>query len=254
MWDFLKDTKKMIFTAMLAALAFLLSLIEIPTPFLSYLSLDASEIPILLTAELLGNGALIVVAFLRSALRFVFKGTLIFGEVAAIIASISLGLIFTSVRKKYLKNDENRNKKTIAATIIGAIFISVAAIISLLLSDVTWKVGGVITFSVPLLASLIALGKKDAAARRRFVETITTIFSVTAVMVVLNFIFVTPSNALQKPCFAPEIVNLWFAGSYRAYIYATILPLIPFNMVKLILTIIIYYIVERVKKYQKTTG
>lgn len=251
MFKFLKDTKKLVLVAMLVALSFLLSLIEIPTPFLSYLSLDASELPILVAADLLGGGALIIVTILRSLLRFMIKGTLIFGELAAIIMSLSLGFIFIGLHRHFEKSDEEHNKKLVNTTLIITITLCVLAIVLIALSSFSWKVAGIITFALPLIACLFCCLKKDSKTKREFVQIIISGFVVTIIMVVMNFLFLTPSNALQKFAFYPEVVNTWFNGSYQDYIYSTILPLVPFNMLKIFLTIIIYYTLERVVKSRK---
>ena len=253
MFSFLKDTKKLVLTAMLVALAFLLSLVEIPTLFLSYLSLDASELPILVAADLLGGGALIVVTILRSVLRFFIKGTLIFGELAAIIMSLSLGFIFIGLHHRFEKQNGTANRKLVIGSLIAAIVICISAIIYVAVSSVAWKVLGIITFALPLVACVAVLIKPNPKKQLQFCQIIICGCLVTAIMVVLNFLFLTPSNALQKPAFFPELVNTWFAGSYSEYIYSTIVPLIPFNLLKIILTIIIYFAVERISKQQKTT-
>lgn len=247
----LKDTKKLVLTAMLAALAFVLSLIEIPTPFQSYLSIDASEIPVLIAANFFGSGGLIIVVLLRSLFRFFFKGTLIFGEVAAICASIILGLVFTYINKKMSKNSEIKNNNTTKIIGIISAITCIIAIVILATSDFTWKVMGIIVFSLPLIFLLILIIKPSKQLKLYFVQTIISSLIVTVVMVILNFIFITPSNALQKFAFYPEIINLWFGGSMKQYIYITIIPLIPFNIFKIILMIWLYFSTERVIKFSK---
>ncbi|MDD3383308.1 MAG: ECF transporter S component [Bacilli bacterium] len=248
----LKDTKKLVLTAMLAALAFVLSLIEIPTPFQSYLSIDASEIPVLIAANFFGSGGLIIVVILRSLFRFFFKGTLIFGEIAAICASIILGLIFTYINKKMSKNSEIKNNNiTKILGIISSVF-CIIAIIILATSNFDWKIMGIIVFSLPLLLLFILLIRPSKQLKLYFVQTIISSIVVTVIMVILNFIFITPSNALQKFAFYPEIVELWFNGSIKQYIYVTIIPLVPFNIFKIIIMIWLYFSVERVIKFSKT--
>ncbi len=250
MFAFFKDTKKLVLCAMLSALSFILALIEIPTPFLSYLSLDASEIPILVGANLLGPGGLLVITLLRSILRFALKGTLIFGEIAAILASLTLGFIFTFINKKMDQGDVKKNQKIALYTLIITIITCFTGIVLLIISAPVWQIGGIIVLILPLLFCLYAFIRKDKSTQIEFCQTIISVLVVTVFMVILNFFFITPSNALQKFAFYPELVNLWFDGSIRNYIYATIVPLIPFNILKFTLVIWLYIIIKKILHQQ----
>lgn len=258
MFAFLKDTRKLVMTAMMVALGFILSLIEIPTPFLGYLNLDPSEIVVLVTAGTLGVGPLIVVVILKSVLRFMIKSTLIFGELAAIIASFTLGFTYLGIKKLMANKDCNQIQKRLIVFVSVAIAFFVGISILLFSGDhgYTWIFLGAVTVALPIIVSIVMLimAKKvycnDECKKNEFkvfyMQAIGSIMIVVLCMTVLNFLFITPSNALTK--FASFKDMIMMLGSVENYFWPYIAPIIPFNLMKYSIVFIIYYFIKYVEE------
>lgn len=244
-----KDTRYLVSTAMLSALAFLLALVEIPTPFANYLLLDASEIPILVAGNTLGIGAMVVSIAIRSLFRFIFKATLPIGEVAAITASLIFGLSFIFVSRLLNTKDTNKNIKitTIFAGVTS--FLSAILILVILINNPEWIIFGILTALVPIGFLVIGFIKPTTKRQQIFVQAVTSTLLVTIVMVFANFLFITPTYFVQRFAFFPEVVNMFYGGDITPYLVGFILPLVPFNILKFSLMNIIYFSVERVVKY-----
>ena len=244
-----KNTRYLVSTAMLSALAFLLALVEIPTPFAGYLLLDASEIPILVAGNALGVSSMVVSIAIRSLFRFMFKGTILIGEVAAISASLIFGLSFIFVTKLLNAKDAKKNLKI--TKIFGTITSILTAVFILLvvINNPEWIVFGILTALVPIAFLIVGFVKPTTKRQQVFVQGVTSTLLVTIIMVFANFLFITPTYAVQRFAFFPEVVNLYYGGDIVHYLIAFILPLIPFNILKFSLMNVIYFSIERVVKY-----
>jgi len=245
MFKFLKDTRKLVLCGILSALAFALALIEIPTPFQSYLSIDFSEIPILIGAYSLGPGGLILIAIIRSLLRFFIKGTLIFGEVAAICASIICGLMFILINKA---ND----KKLSWLLYIVFYALDIAIMVVVILYQPSWWIFAVVILALPILLTILVylIPKwRESENKKLLLSSITSIFVVTIFMTLLNFFFLTPSNFLGKVATYQAVLDMGF--SMNDYIYGYILPLLPFNILKYSLVFIVFYLLRSLLNFVK---
>lgn len=250
MFRSLSNTRTLVTTAAFSALAFLISLIEIPSPFLPYLQLDFSEIMVILSATTLGGGPMVLVILLRSLLRFVLKGTLVFGEVAAISASLLLGITFLLLHRAFRHRShmvtERHAERTLILTIV--VFLGATVALPFFPLQANWLLAAYLTFLLPALGfALILLYRRKVFAKVSpllLIQAIVSISVMTIGMTILNFFFITPSNALQTIAFYPELVNLWFGGSLSTYLYAAIAPLIPFNLFKGILVFLVFFLIH----------
>ena len=91
-------TQKMVLAAMLAALGMILNLIEIPYPFAPWLNLDLSEIVVLVAISTLG----FIPALFVCICKFVI------GQIAALIASLSICVTYSLLARKI---DPEKNLK-----------------------------------------------------------------------------------------------------------------------------------------------
>lgn len=245
-----KNTRYLVSTAMLSSLAFLLALFEIPTPFASYLLLDASEIPILVAGNTLGVPAMVVTILIRSLFRFMFRGTLLIGEVAAITASLIFGLTFIYITKILNKKNVDKNKKITNLFGLATVLISTLLIIVLVVNNPEWLVFGILTALIPIGFAVLGFLKPTTLKQQVFLQAVTSTLLVTIVMVIANFLFITPTYFVQRFAFFNEIVDLYFEGNINPYLVTAILPLIPFNIFKFSIMNVIYFSIERVVKYQ----
>ena len=96
-------TKKMVLVAILMALGMILNLIEIPYPFAPWLSLDLSEIVVLVAIELLGIIPTLFVCIGKCIVSLLFKGPVGpfgIGQITAMIASMSIALTYHFLNQK----------------------------------------------------------------------------------------------------------------------------------------------------------
>jgi len=101
--------RRMAFIGMLAALAAVLMLIEIPLPFApSFYKLDASEVPVLIGAFAFGPLAGVVIELVKIAVKLVISGTstAFVGELANFVIGISMALPAAFIYKR------NKTKRT----------------------------------------------------------------------------------------------------------------------------------------------
>jgi riboflavin transporter FmnP len=245
-----KKTRYLVSTAMLSSLAFLLALFEIPTPFASYLLLDASEIPILVAGNTLGVPAMVVTILIRSLFRFMFRGTLLIGEVAAIIASLIFGLTFIYITKILNKKSVDKNKKITNVFGLVTVLISTLLIVTLVINNPEWLIFGILTALIPIGFAVLGFLKPTTLKQQVFLQAVTSTLLVTIVMVIANFLFITPTFFVQRFALYTEIVDLYFEGNINQYLATTILPLVPFNIFKFSIMNVIYFSIERVVKYQ----
>ena len=104
-------TQKMVLAAMLAALGMILNLIEIPYPFAPWLNLDLSEIVVLVAISTLGFIPALFVCICKFVVSILFKGPvgpIAIGQIAALIASLSICVTYSLLAQKI---DPEKNLK-----------------------------------------------------------------------------------------------------------------------------------------------
>lgn len=104
-------TQKMVLAAMLAALGMILNLIEIPYPFAPWLNLDLSEIVVLVAISTLGFVPALFVCICKFFVSILFKGPvgpMAIGQIAALIASLSICVTYSLLARKI---DPEKNLK-----------------------------------------------------------------------------------------------------------------------------------------------
>lgn len=105
------NQKKLITISMLSAVAFILTFLKFPIPFLPpYLTLDISDVPGLLATFTLGPVAGLIVEFIKNLLTFLFNIGDPIGPLANFFAAASLLLVAYAVTK---------NKRATKSLIIG---------------------------------------------------------------------------------------------------------------------------------------
>lgn len=100
----MQQNKRLITISMLSAIAFILTFLKFPLPFLPpYLTLDFSDVPTLLATFIFGPLSGLLVALIKNILNFLFNIGDPVGPVANFLAGASFLLIayFVSHRKQY---------------------------------------------------------------------------------------------------------------------------------------------------------
>ena len=253
----MKNVKGIVYTAMLSTLALVLGLIQIPTPFAPWLAIDGSEIIVLVAGNFFGFGVMTTVIILRSVLRWalgISTGFFIVGEIAAILSSLMLGGIFLLIKKRCLKpkNDENCElKNTFKINNILAIVITILLIPFTYFAFQSEEKGclilGSITLFLPILIYFIfTLIKKEKSIKfsGQILTATSAIFINSVIMTFLNFFVITPSNFLQKPAIFSTILAETHMPM-NAYVIGYILPVLPFNILNGIISVIVYFLIEK---------
>lgn len=93
--------KKITYIAMMAALATVLSFIQIPYPVAPYMKFDPNDIIILISVVYLGWKSTSLVVFLRSFIRYFNGRGTIFGEIAAFCSSMIFMSTYALIRKLF---------------------------------------------------------------------------------------------------------------------------------------------------------
>lgn len=99
-------TKKLVLAAMLGAMGMVLNLIEIPYPLAPWLSLDLSEIVVLVAVSTLGFGPALFVCICKFFVSILFKGPvgpIAIGQITALIASISICVVYYLLATRVFK-------------------------------------------------------------------------------------------------------------------------------------------------------
>lgn len=100
-------TRKLVIVAMLGAISFVLMFFEFPIlPMFSFLKIDFSDVPVLLSAFIFGPISGILVAVIRSLLNLLIKGaelTRLVGNIAGLLASIAYMLPIYYIFRKSMK-------------------------------------------------------------------------------------------------------------------------------------------------------
>ena len=248
----MKKVTKLVYAALFSALALVLGLVQIPTPFAPYLAIDGSEIVVLVAGNFFGFGIMATVIILRSVLRFVFglsTGFAIIGEVAAVFSSFIFGGMFLLI-KKYTKNKDATFKNN-NLIVLGLLILLVPFIyFSLKVENNPWLIVGLVTLILPIAVYIIfTLFKKNLSIKysTNILEASSAIIVNTTFMTLLNFFFLTPSNMLQKPASFNTVVQE-LGIPLNTFVLTTILPLIPFNILKGLISVIVYFLLEKTVK------
>ena len=94
----MQQNKRLITISMLSAIAFILTFLKFPLPFLPpYLTLDFSDVPTLLATFIFGPLSGLLVALIKNILNFLFN----IGDPVGPVASFLLTAYFVSHRKQY---------------------------------------------------------------------------------------------------------------------------------------------------------
>lgn len=128
----MKNTKvqKMIAVAMFAAMAVVLQYVAFPViPAFSFMKVDFSDIPVMLSMFLFGPGAGILTAFLRSALHLLTTGlepTNMVGDVASFLATSLFTLPMFYFFNKGTSSRENKILGVVTGIFALTVFMSLA--------------------------------------------------------------------------------------------------------------------------------
>ena len=117
-------TTKLVVTAMLVAVAFVLQYIEVSVPFVpSFLKLDFSDIPELIGAFAIGPLYGVLIAFIKNILHLPFGSSMAIGELSNFI----LGAVFSFTAGIIYKYKKNRKGAALGAA-AGALAMAVISI------------------------------------------------------------------------------------------------------------------------------
>ncbi len=97
----MNKTKRITFIALLSALAFVCTLLEITYPFAPWLKLDLSETVILFATTLLGLPAAVITSFLKAGFQLISGDATPYniGEITALLASLTFATSFFLTKK-----------------------------------------------------------------------------------------------------------------------------------------------------------
>ena len=120
----INNTRKLVVTAMLSALATVLMLFEIPLPFIAppFYEMDFSEIPVLIGAFSLGPVSGVIIEAVKILLNLVLNGTTTggIGEIANFVIGCSF-ILPASIIYKRKKSKGNANFAMIIGTLCMAV-------------------------------------------------------------------------------------------------------------------------------------
>lgn len=121
----MQQNKRLIFISMLSAIAFVLTFIKFPLPFLPpYLTLDFSDVPTLLATFIFGPGAGVIVALVKNLLNYLFN----LGDPVGPLANFLAGLSFLYTAYLFYKKQRSLRSLIIGliiATIVMTIVLSI---------------------------------------------------------------------------------------------------------------------------------
>ncbi|MBE7356394.1 ECF transporter S component [Staphylococcus haemolyticus] len=125
----MQQNKRLITISMLSAIAFILTFIKFPLPFLPpYLTLDFSDVPTLLATFLLGPVAGILVALIKNILNFLFNMGDPVGPIANFLAGVSFLLSAYYVTKRQGRHGDKPRSLVVGlatGTIVMTIVLSI---------------------------------------------------------------------------------------------------------------------------------
>ncbi|MGO3733091.1 MAG: ECF transporter S component [Vagococcus sp.] len=112
-------TERMVVLALLSAFAYMLLLFDFPVLLtFSWLKLDFSDIPILIGTFIYGPVGGIVIAFIRSTLKFITSG----GNLPSLIGNVTgfLASVVYMLPIYYMTKQESSNKNLVKGMIVGS--------------------------------------------------------------------------------------------------------------------------------------
>ena len=115
-----KRIRKMVYIAVAAALATILSFVQFPYPVAPYMKFDPNDIVILICTVFLGWPSTVAVVLIRSLVRFLMKGG-IFGEIAAISSSLIFMSAYALVRWLLRNSKTHRAVKYAIGCAVGVV-------------------------------------------------------------------------------------------------------------------------------------
>ncbi|MCI2774429.1 ECF transporter S component [Staphylococcus petrasii] len=155
----MQQNKRLITISMLSAIAFILTFIKFPLPFLPpYLTLDFSDVPTLLATFTFGPLAGVIVALVKNILNFIFNMGDPVGPVANFLAGVSflLSAYYVS-KKKYTHSNRSLIIGLAVGTIVMTIVLSILNYFVLLpLYGMIFNLGDVFTnLKIIILSGII---------------------------------------------------------------------------------------------------
>lgn len=121
------NTKQLVQIAMLAAVATILMIFQVPVPFApAFYQLDLSEVPILIGAFAMGPVAGVTIEFIKIILNFIIDGTATAG--IGELANFLMGCAFCIPAGLIYKRNKNK-KSALIGCIIGTIIMTIVAVI-----------------------------------------------------------------------------------------------------------------------------
>ena len=204
---------KLVTVAILAALGTILMMVEIPS-FISWLKFDLSDVVVYLSAVIYGPIAAIVVAFVKSALHYIIKGSFVgvpIDQFIAFVASLAYAIPLYYFTKLFAKREYKRYAKIVPLILSSIAMTVIMAAINLWLTDIYIRL--LITFDITKIGS------------------VTTDDVIHVVVEQLNF---TLPQWIQNSRFLPKSTWFWFI----------ILTYVPFNLAKTVLTSSLYYVLS----------
>ncbi len=114
------NTRYLVVTAMLSAVAFVLMFLEFPIPMLipAFIKMDLSDLPALIGAFSLGPVSGVLISLLKNVLHIIIKGTSTGG--VGELANFLMGAAFSAVAGLIYKHRKNRGH-AISGSIVGAV-------------------------------------------------------------------------------------------------------------------------------------
>lgn len=124
------DLKKLVITAMLSAVSFVLFLYELPplVPAISHLKLDLSDIPALFSAVAFGPMSGVIIELLKNVLELIFKGfgtQMGFGNLMNFIVGCAYIVPFSLIYRKM-----KSSKGILLASVVGLLSILVVGVVA----------------------------------------------------------------------------------------------------------------------------
>lgn len=225
-----KEILKLVLSAIFAALAIVVGLLEIVWPPAPWLKLDFSEVVILVSLLLLGFNHTFFVIIVRSVVRWLTSSGNtdipfpFFGETIAIITSLSVVLVYMLARHITRNYDYPRIKNH--------------------------KKGKRSIYKVSQEGEPEASPSKAWLATTDIVKIVFTTIIMAIIMIILNFFIVTPSFASQGAHpFVTSFVrsgqyHQFGADSYSGFLWFVTSLYGPFNLVKFLINMTIFTIIK----------
>lgn len=207
------QTKRLITLAILSAIGTILMYIEIPSP-TAWLMIDISDVVVYITAVIYGPVGAIIVAFLKSAIHFLLKNSVVglpINQFIAFIASLAYALPLYYMLKVMKGAQKGKFKKFLPMIVSSLCLIVTMTVINYWLTDVYIRL--ILTRDITQIGSI----------------------SHTQVLAfVTNDLGFSLPKFIQNARFLPKDLWLWFI----------VLTYVPFNFIKSLITSTLYFILS----------